>query len=186
MNKSIGVFVGSLRKDSNSKKIAKLVIDLLPSGYDGSIIKIDRLQFYNQDFDDDNKLPYSFIAFRKVIEDLDGFIFVTPEYNRSIPALLKNALDVASRPAGFNKWSGKPAGIISSSKGLIGGFGANHHLRQCLTFLNVPTMQQPEAYITGLMPGSFDASGRFVEEGKQQLLEKFVKAYVDWFDQLIK
>lgn len=185
-DKIIGVFVGSLRKDANSKKIAQNVIGLMPAEFDTRIVKIDRLQFYNQDFDDEDNLPYSFIAFRKTIEDLDGLIFVTPEYNRSIPGCLKNALDVASRPSGYNKWTGKPACIISSSMGKIGGFGANHHLRQVLTFLNVPVMQQPEAYLTELFPGSFDPSGKFVDKHKQEFMERFVNAYVAWFHQLTK
>lgn len=110
---------------------------------------------------------------------MDGFLFVTPEYNRSMPAVLKNALDVASRPYGSNLWGGKPGAIISVSPGKPGAFGANHHLRQCMTFLNVYMMQQPEAYL-GNVDGFFDENGAVKDAGTDQFLQSLADAFADW------
>ena len=183
--KKIGIFVGSLRKDSFSKKIAQNLISLAPDGFNFQIISIGELPLYNQDYDSADT-PESYAGFRKQVQELDGFIFITPEYNRSVPAALKNALDVASRPWGQNVWSGKPGAVISTSIGGIGGFGANHHLRQSLSFLNVLTMQQPEVYLGGLNLESFDENGTFKSADTVGFIQNFVEAYVAWFNQLAK
>lgn len=185
-NYKIGLFVGSLRKDSNSKKIAETLIKITSKEFELKIIPMDLLPLYNQDFDDYNEIPNPYITFRNQVAALDGVLFITPEYNRSLPAVLKNAIDVASRPYGKNVWDGKPGGIISSSVGAIAGFGANHHLRQCLTFVNVPAMQQPEAYLGNLGPDSFSEDGMFKNPKTVDFLKKFLTAYINWFHQLKK
>ena len=141
---NIGILIGSLRRDSFNRKIALELMRLAPKSVSMKIIEIGQLPFFNQDEED--KPPQAWVQFREEIKPLDGFILVTPEYNRSIPAVIKNALDVGSRPYGKNMWDGKPCAVVSASIGAIGGFGANHHLRQSLVFLNAPCMQQPEVY----------------------------------------
>ncbi len=181
MNKTIGLIAGSLRKASFSKKIANALIPMAPKGYTFTIISLDDLPVYNQDFDDDKNLPQSYTSFRKVLQETGGFIFITPEHNRSIPAVLKNAIDIGSRPYGKSGWEGKPAAIFSNSPGNISGYGANHHLRQCFVFLNLPTMQQPEVYIPEV-DKLFDDAGNIKKEDTKELLEKSVAAYIKWFE----
>ena len=147
MTKQIAIISGSLRKASYSTRLAKVLAGLFPSGYNTELINIGDLPLYNQDYDTEGNPPEFYTSFREQIADKDAVVFVTPEYNRSVPAALKNALDVGSRPFGHSVWSGKPALVVSNSPGNLGGFGANHHLRQTLTLLNMPTVQQPEAYI---------------------------------------
>ena len=137
--KKIAVFVGSLRKESFNRKMAKALIGLAPESLQLEIVEIGGLPLYDQDLDDEGRPPSAWTAFREQVKSFDGFLFVTPEYNRSVPAVLKNALDVGSRPYGKSIWGGKPGAVMSVSPGAIGGFGANHHLRQSLVFLNVPT-----------------------------------------------
>ncbi|MDQ5986260.1 MAG: Quinone reductase [Syntrophus sp. SKADARSKE-3] len=179
MNRNIAVFVGSLRKESFNRKIAKALITLAPESFMLEIIEIGGLPLYNQDFDDQGTPLPEWVAFRKRVKSFDGVIFVTPEYNRSVPAVLKNALDVGSRPYGQSIWEGKPGAVISVSPGAIGGFGANHHLRQSLVFLDVPTMQQPEAYI-GSAAKLFDTDGKIASETTREFLIKFMDAYAAW------
>lgn len=123
--------------------------------------------------------PAEWTAFRGRIKSADAVLFVTPEHNRSVPAALKNALDIGSRPYGANAWNGKPGAVVSASPGQIGGFGANHHLRQSLVFLNVPAMAQPEAYI-GSAHKLFDANGKLVNDGTRKILQGFMQAYAEW------
>ncbi len=181
-NKKIGIFVGSLREASYSKKIAEAVIEMAPEGFEFKIIEIGQLPLYNQDYDDHNKVPGSYTPFRETVKALDGVIFITPEYNRSVPAVLKNALDVGSRPYGQNAWDNKPGAVFSSSPGQISGFGANHHLRQSLVFLNIPVMQQPEVYIASIQK-EIDDNGKLSDKTRE-FLEKAVTAYIDWFQRL--
>src|SRR5690349_20761421 len=141
----IAVIVGSLRKESYNLKMAKTLISLAPEVLSLELLPIGDLPLYNEDLE--KSLPEQWRNFREQLKTFDGILFVTPEYNRSVPAVLKNAIDVGSRPYGKSAWDGKPAGIISVSPGQYGGFGANHHLRQSLVFLNMPALQQPEAYI---------------------------------------
>lgn len=184
MSITIGVFVGSLRRDSFSKKVADAFITLMPEKYEIKVIDISNLQIYNQDFDDDGNTPKEWEVFRKEVEELDGFLFVTPEYNRSIPPVLKNALDIASRPYGQNVWSGKPGAILSVSPGNIGGFGANHHLRQVLSFLNIYTMQQPEAYLSNITD-SIDEQGNVSSDRTIKYMQTIANDFADWLDKFI-
>ena len=175
--RDIAVFVGSLRKESLNRKLAKALEELAPSSLKLEIVEIGQLPLYNQDFDEDPSPVY--VEFRARVRAADGVLFVTPEYNRSVPGALKNALDVASRPYGQSAWNGKPGAVISASPGAIGRFGANHHLRQSLVFLNVPAMQQPEAYIGGA-DKLFDASGKLASDGTRKFLQQFIEAFTNW------
>jgi chromate reductase len=173
----VAVIVGSLRKDSINRKVAHALIELAPPELKLAVVEIGQLPIYNQDGDD--KPPAEWTAFRERIKTADAVLFVTPEHNRSVPAALKNALDVGSRPYGKNAWSGKPGAVVSASPGGIGGFGANHHLRQSLVFLNVPAMAQPEVYLGGA-DKLFDAQGRLANDGTRKFLEGFMQAYASW------
>jgi len=180
----VGLFVGSLRKESFNKKIANHLISIASEGYEYKIIEIGQLPFYNEDLEGD-KLPESYKSFRTEVEALDAVIFVTPEYNRSVPAVLKNAIDVASRPYGKGKWGKKPGAVISSSIGAIGGFGANHHLRQSLVFVDIPAMAQPEAYI-GNAAKLFDEQGKLTNEDTAKFLKDYVAAFSEWVEKFVK
>lgn len=173
----VAVLVGSLRKDSINRKVANALAELAPAGLKLSIIEIGQLPIYNEDGDD--KPPTEWTAFRERISASDAVLFVTPEHNRSVPAALKNAIDVGSRPYGKSAWSGKPGAVVSASPGAIGGFGANHHLRQSLVFLNIPAMPQPEAYIGGA-DKLFDANGKLINDGTRKFLQGFMQAYAAW------
>ncbi|MCF5262345.1 NADPH-dependent FMN reductase, partial [Pseudomonas sp. PA-5-4A] len=142
---TIAVLVGSLRKESINRKVALALAELAPANLKLNIVEIGDLPLYNEDIDG-TAPPAAYSTFRQQVRSSDAVLFVTPEYNRSVPAPLKNAIDVGSRPYGQSVYGGKPGAIISVSPGAIGGFGANHHLRQSLVFLDVPCMQQPEAY----------------------------------------
>lgn len=174
----IGILIGSLRKESFSKKLAENVSALFPEGYETEIVEIGNLPLYNQDFDDYNNVPAEYTTFRNKIKEIDAVLFITPEYNRSVPAVLKNALDVGSRPYGKSVWDGKPAAVISQSPGNLSAFGANHHLRQSLVVLNMPTVQQPEAYIANVAT-LFDENGKINKQDTIQFLQSFVDAFVD-------
>lgn len=175
--KKIAILVGSLRKESINRKIAKEVIKIAGSDLDMEIVEIGHLEHYNEDIDQGNP-PQAWTEFREKIRSADGVMFYTPEYNRSIPSVLKNAIDIGSRPYGKNNWSGKPGAVVSVSISALGAFGANHHLRQCMVFVDVPMMQQPEAYI-GNAKKLFDDNGELVKDTKE-FLEKFVEAYKRW------
>jgi chromate reductase len=179
--KKIGVLVGSLRKESFCRKIAKALKTLAPTSFELEEIELGELAIYNQDFDDEGSPPSSWTAFRERMKKFDAILFVTPEYNRSVPAVLKNAIDVGSRPYGQSIWDGKPGAVVSVSPGGLSGFGANHHLRQSLVFLNIPAMQQPEAYI-GNAATLFDASGALVSENTRDFLQNFMDAFVNWVE----
>lgn len=171
----VGIVVGSTRKDSFSGKIAENVAALFPDGYETEFVEIANLPLYNQDYDDNS--PEEYTTFRNTIRGVDAVLFVTPEHNRSVPAALKNALDVGSRPYGESVWDGKPAAIISQSISDLSGFGANHHLRQSLAFLNMPILQQPEAYLANSQD-LLDENGKINNEGTVQFLQTFVDAFV--------
>ena len=177
--KKIAVFVGSLRKESFNRKMANVLKTIAPESMKLEIIEIGRLPLYDQDYDDEGKPPSAWTEFRKYVKSFDAVLFVTPEYNRSVPGVLKNALDVGSRPYGQSIWGGKPGAVISVSPGAIGGFGANHHLRQSLVFLDVATMQQPEAYIGGAVQ-LFDSNGNITSETTREFLKKFMVAFTAW------
>jgi len=178
MAKNIAVLVGSLRKESYSKKIAKVLASLFPEDCNVSFVEIADLPLYNQDYDDEARVPESYTGFRNTMSSIDAVLFVTPEYNRSVPAVLKNALDVGSRPYGKSIWDGKPAAIVSVSPGEIGAFGANHHLRQSLVVLNMPTVQQPEAYI-GHVNDILNEDGEVADSGTLKFLHSVADALVN-------
>jgi chromate reductase len=179
MSKKIAVIVGSLRKESFNRKMAHALIKLAPSSLNLQIIEIGDLSLYNQDLDDEGHVPSPWKHFREQIKTCDGVIFVTPEYNRSIPGVLKNALDVGSRPYGQSVWSKKPGAVISVSPGVIGGFGANQHLRQTFVFLDIPALQQPEAYI-GQAGNLFNEQGDIASEETKKFIKQFIDTYADW------
>jgi len=181
--KDIAVLVGSLRRDSFNRKIARALAEIAPPVLKLEIVEIGQLPLYNQD--EDANPPAAWTAFRERLHRTDGVLFVTPEYNRSVPAPLKNAIDVGSRPYGKNMWNGKPGAIVSVSPGAIGGFGANHHLRQSLVFLNVPAMAQPEAYIGGA-DKLFDGEGKLTNLSTREFLGKFMEAFAGWVERNAK
>jgi len=176
--KPIAVLVGSLRKESFNRKMARALAALAPPSLDLQIVEIGDLPHYNQDLDPDHP-PAAWVEFRQRVGAADGVLFVTPEYNRSVPGVLKNAIDVGSRPYGKSVWSGKPAAVVSVSPSAIGGFGANHHLRQSLVFLDMPAMQQPEAYIGGA-DKLFAADGSIANPSTQEFMGKFLAAFERW------
>lgn len=179
MSYKAGVFIGSLRRESHTRKIARALTALAPESLEMQEIAIGELPLYNQDFDDFGNPPAAWLAFREQVKPLDAVLFLTPEYNRSVPAVLKNALDVGSRPFGKSVWNGKPGAVVSVSPGAMGAFGANHHLRQSLVPLNVPVMQQPEVYIGGVAT-LMDENGNVVNEKTVAMLRGFLDAYVAW------
>jgi chromate reductase len=171
------VIVGSLRKGSINRMVANTLIELAPADLKLGIVEIGQLQLYNQDLDD--RPPAEWTAFRERIAGSNAVLFVTPEYNRSIPAALKNALDVGSRPYGKSVWNGKPGAVVSASPSAIGGFGANHHLRQPFVFLNIPAMPQPEVYL-GFADKLFDHQGKLINPDTRKFLQGFLQAYAAW------
>ena len=170
MTKKIGFFIGSLRKDSYNKKVAEAFAKLLPEGYESVFVKFDDLPFYNEDLETPEKAPAEWTRFREEVSGLDGVVFVTPEYNRSVPAVLKNALDVGSRPYGHSVWDHKPGLVVTASPGGIGGFGANHHLRQSLVFF-------------GNVTNLIDENGNIVE-GTLSFFQTILDAYLDFSNKL--
>ncbi|MDR0877389.1 MAG: NAD(P)H-dependent oxidoreductase [Treponema sp.] len=180
MNKpKIGIFTGSLRKESFCKKTARVISGMLNDSFDIKSMEIGNLVIFNQDYDDEDRPPAEWQKFREEVKSLDGFLFVTPEYNRSFPPVLKNALDIASRPYGQNVWSGKPGAVISVTPGKLGAFGANQQLRQTLMFLNIFLMLQPEAYI-GDAASLFDEKGELINEGTKKFLQDYADEFVRW------
>src|SRR3954467_5535680 len=177
---NVCVLVGSLRKASFNRMLAGATISLAPSSMKLDITEIGQLPPYNEDIETAAP-PGQWIAFRQRVKAADAVLFVTPEYNRSVPAALKNALDVGSRPFGSSVWDRKPGAIISCSPSAIGAFGANHHLRQSLVFLNVPILQQPEAYV-GHADKLFDEQGKFANDGTRKFLQEFMQAFANWIE----
>lgn len=177
--RKIAIVVGSLRQESFSRKVAKAMMNMAPGKLEMEIVEIRDLPIYNED-DDTATPPPAFTAFRERIRAADGILFVTPEYNRSVPGALKNAIDVGSRPYGKAAWTGKPCAIVSQSPGALGGFGANHHLRQMLPFLDMPAMPAPEAYLGGI-GAKFDG-GNLTDESLRGFLQTFVDSFADWVE----
>ena len=172
--RSAAIVVGSLRAGSFSRKVAKALIAHAPRSLACRIVEIGEMPLYNEDLEGD--APASWTRFRDEIRDVDAILFVTPEYNRSIPACLKNAVDVGSRPSGKSVFDGMPAGVVSVTPYKLGAFGANHALRQTFVFLNMPVMQQPEAYIS-------NAGDLFADDGKlkSEDTDKFLRTFMDKF-----
>ena len=174
----VAIFVGSLRKASFTRKIANALIELAPDNLEFEILDIGQLPLYNQDYDDEGHPPSAWEMFRGGVGAADAVLFVTPEYNRSVPGVLKNAIDVGSRPYGKSVWDGKPGAVVSVSPGAIGGFGANHHLRQSLVFLNVPALQH-EAYI-GNVGKLLDENGRLTNDDTRAFLKDLMENFAKW------
>ena len=176
--RDVVVLVGSLRKASWTRIVATALSRIAPPSLRLEIVEIGELALYNQDFDDEQRVPPPWRVFRERIARADAVLFVTPEYNRSVPGVLKNAIDVGSRPYGKSAWNAKPAAVVSVSPGGLSAFGANHHLRQSLVFLNMPTLQQPEAYVGGA-GDLFDEAGGLK---KPEFMEKFLGAFAAWIE----
>jgi len=180
--RKVAVLVGSLRRESFTRKVANALIKLAPPSVVLEIVDIGGVSLYNQDLEP--SAPRDWLAPRDKLRAADAVLFATPEYNRSVPGVLKNAIDVASRPRESNAFNGKPGAVISVSPGVLSGFGANHHLRQMLVFLNVPTMQQPEAYIGGAAK-LFDESGNLTNDSTRQFLQNFVDSFARWIELIL-
>jgi chromate reductase len=173
----VAVLVGSLRKASLSRKVASALVELAPPSFAMRPIELGDLPLYNEDLE--AQVPGPWQRFRDEVRKADGVLFVTAEYNRSVPGLLKNAIDVGSRPYGKSAWSGKPAAVVSQSPGSMGGFGANHHLRQMMVFLDMPAMPQPEIYLSHSAK-LFDEAGRLNADSTRQLLSDMMKKFEVW------
>lgn len=180
--RKVAVLVGSLRKDSFTRKVANTVTGLAPASLSFEFVEIGQLPLYNQDLEPTP--PGSWVAFRDRMRAMDAVLFATPEYNRSVPGVLKNAIDVGSQPREKNVFNGKPGAVISVSPGALSAFGANHHLRQMLVFLNVPTMQQPEAYVGGVTK-LFDANGKLTNDSTRDFLRDFVDSFAKWIELIL-
>ena len=175
-NYQIAVIVGSLRKDSFNRKLASAIVKLAPPEFSFKQVKIDDLPLYNQD--DDANPAESVKRLKNEIRGADGILFVTPEYNRSIPGVLKNAIDHASRPYGQSAFEGKPAGVLGASVGAIGTAIAQQHLRNVLAYLDVPTLGQPETFIH-VKDGLFDEAGNIGADSRK-FLQNWMDQYVAW------
>ena len=176
----VAVIVGSLRQDSHTRKLAKALIAEAPANLEASIVEIGDLPLYNEDLETDTP-PAVWTRMREEVAAADAVLFVTPEYNRSVPGALKNAIDVGSRPWGEAVFNGKPAAIVAASPGAVGAFGANHHLRQSLVFFDMPVMGQPEAYIGNLF-GLFDETGAVASEETKAFLITIMEAFAKWIE----
>ncbi len=178
----IAILVGSLREGSINRKVAKSICAIRGDNLECEIVEIGNLPLYNQD--SDANPPEEYVRFREKISAADGVLFCTPEYNRGVPGALKNAIDIGSRPYGQSVWDRKPAAIVSASPGAIGGFGANHQLRQACVFLNMPVMQQPEAYLGHVTDESFDPDGSLKEGPLKELITGLAHAFANWVDMI--
>jgi chromate reductase len=178
----IAIIVGSLREGSINRKVARSICALRDDNLDCSMIEIGDLPLYNQDLD--GSPPEQWVRFRQQVGAADGVLFCSPEYNRGIPGVLKNAIDVGSRPYSQSVFDKKPAAIVTASPGSIGGFGANHQIRQACVFLNMPVMQQPEAYLGHVSDDSFDADGKLKEGPLKGLVTVLAHAFHDWVDMI--
>jgi chromate reductase len=180
----IAIVVGSLRRDSINLKVARSLCAFAGDRLNCNIVTIANLPLYNQEYDPDP--PQEYVRFREEIASKDGVLFVTPEYNRGVPGVLKNAIDVGSRPYGKSVWDRKPAAIVSASPGAIGGFGANHQLRQACVFLNMPMMQQPETYLGHVTADRFDDDGCLRDGPLKELVLSLASAFADWVDMIVR
>jgi len=173
----VAVVVGSIRKDSINRKLAKALVKLGPSDFEFDFLDLGDLPVYNQDHDQDPPTPVKRV--KAQVAAAGALLFVTPEHNRSLPTALKNVLDWVSRPYGSNLWAGKPAAILGASPGAIGTAVAQAHLRSVLGYLDVPTLGQPEMYIQ-FTPGLVDDQGTVANDGTQKFLRGFMDRYVAW------
>jgi chromate reductase len=178
----IAILIGSLREGSINRRIGRSICAMAGELLDCEIVEIGKLPLYNQD--SDSNPPPEYVEFRKQVGAADGVLFVSPEYNRGMPGVLKNAIDVGSRPYGQSVFDKKPAAIVSASPGAIGGFGANHQIRQSCVFLNMPVMQQPEAYLGHVTDDSFDDGGCLKEGPLKDLVLGLASAFAGWVDMI--
>jgi chromate reductase len=178
----IAILVGSLRKGSINRRVATSICAFASDMLDCEIVEIGDLPLYNQDLDANPPEPWT--SFRQKIAAADGVLFVSPEYNRGIPGVLKNAIDVGSRPYGQSVFDKKPAAIVTASPGAIGGFGSNHQIRQAGVFLNMPVMQQPEAYFGHVTDDSFDESGCLKSGPLKDLIMVLAASFANWVDMI--
>ena len=178
----VAVIVGSLRKEAFSRRVAHALRAMQPPTLNLEIVEIRDLPLYNQDLDTDSP-PAAWTAFRDAVRAHDAILFVSPEYNRSIPGALKNAIDVGSRPYGKACVTGKPCAVVTTSPGAYGGFGANHQIRQAVVFLDMPMMQMPEMYISAV-DKVVDAAG-VVQADKREMFEKFLQKFATWIERNI-
>jgi chromate reductase len=185
IERNVAVLVGSLRKASFNRRAAHALSGLAPEALRLGIVEIGQLPHYNQDADDEGTPPAPWLAFRKTVRAADAVLFVTPEYNRSVPGVLKNAIDVGSRPYGQSVWSGKPAAVMSVSPGAIGGFGANHHLRQSLVAVDMPALQHPEVYV-GQAGTLFADDGSIASEDTRNLFRTFMVRFAAWIETVLR
>lgn len=179
MTYTVATLIGSLRRESFTRKIANAFIELAPDSLAFETIEIGALPFYDQDLEDAPQPPPEWIAFRERVRATDAVLIATPEYNRSVPGVLKNAIDVGSRPKTQNIWSRKPGAVISVTTGALGAFGSNQHVRQSLMAVNVPVMPYPEAYIGGAAQ-LLGPDGKLVNESTRDFLRKFGEAFARW------
>jgi len=177
MTYRVGIIIGSLRKQSLNRKMANALIALAPAELKLEIVEIGQLPHCNAD--DEANPPSTVVDFKQTIESLDAVLFVTPEYNRGVPGVLKNAVDVASRPYGRNSWGGKPVAVMSVGPGAMGAFGANHQLRQSFVFLDMPAMQQPEAYV-GNAAKLFNDAGALENQETADFCRAYLTAFSKW------
>ena len=177
-SRKIAIIVGSLRTASINRKIARSMCAIRDDDLDCSIVEIGDLPLFNQDLE--KTPPEQWVRFKEQVAATDGILFCTPEYNRGVPGVLKNAIDVGSRPYGRSVWDRKPAAIVSASPGAIGGALANHQLRQACVFLNMPVMQQPEAYLGNVTEDSFGTDGLLVDGPLKQVVTKLAHAFAEW------
>ena len=182
-NINVSILVGSLRQKSLAKNLSRALVKVAPQGLAFSNVELGDLQHYNEDLEADP--PAAYKRFRAAIRACDALLFVTPEFNRGMPGMMKNAIDVGSRPWTEMVWPGKPAAIISVSSEPPGGFGANHQLRQCISSVGVCAMPHPEAYIGRANP-LFDAEGELTDPATKELVTRFMGSFKSWVDQLRK
>ena len=180
----IAIIVGSLRKDSINRKVARSMCAIRGDNLECRIVEIGDLPLYNQDLDANP--PPEYQRFRREVGEADGVLFVSPEYNRGIPGVLKNAIDVGSRPYGKSVFDKKPAAIVTASPGSIGGFGANHQIRQAAVFLNMPVMAQPEAYLGHVTDDSFDDSGCLKDGPLKDIVTTLAQGFHDWVEMVLR
>jgi len=173
----VALFIGSLRRDSFNRRLARAIEKLAPDGFEFAHVRIDNLPLYSQDFDAD--YPAEAARLKQDIEAADAVLFVTPEYNRSIPGVLKNAIDIGSRPWGTNSFAGKPAGVLGISIGAIGTALAQQHLRNVLAYLDAPTLGQPEVFMQ-MKDGLIDDDGHIGSDDTRKFLQDYVDRYVAW------
>jgi chromate reductase len=180
----IAILVGSLRKDSLNRKVARSICAIRNDNLDCSMVEIGDLPLYNEDLDADP--PEQWVRLRQQVAAADGVLFCSPEYNRGIPGVLKNAIDVGSRPYGQSVFDKKPAAIVTASPGGIGGFGSNHQIRQAAVYLNMPVMAQPEAYLGQVSDDSFDENDQLKDGPLKDLVTALAHAFAGWVETILR